>query len=39
MSDTGVKKVSSAHSPTGEQEQVLLASGKQVSMQMDQSAD
>lgn len=34
MNDTTVKKVSSAHSPSGEQGQVYLVSGKRVSMRM-----
>ncbi len=34
MSDTTVKKVSSAHSPTGEMGQVYLASGTRVSMRL-----
>src|SRR5215213_3201945 len=34
MTDTTVKKVSSAHSPTGDQGQVYLASGKRVSMRL-----
>jgi quercetin dioxygenase-like cupin family protein len=34
MSDTTVTKVSSAHSPTGDQGQVYLASGKRVSMRL-----
>ena len=34
MTDTTVTKVSSAHSPTGEQGEVYLASGKRLSMRM-----
>ena len=34
MTDTTVKKVSSAHSPVGDQGQVYLASGKRVSMRL-----
>lgn len=34
MTDTTVKKVSSAHSPVGEQGQIYLASGKRVSMRL-----
>ena len=34
MTDTSVKKVSSAHSPTGDQGQIYLASGKRVSMRL-----
>jgi hypothetical protein len=34
MNDTTVKKVSSAHSPTGDQGKVYLASGKRVSMRL-----
>ena len=34
MTDTTVTKVSSAHSPTGEQGEVYLASGKRVSMRL-----
>lgn len=34
MTDTTVKKVSSAYSPKGEQGQVYLASGKRVSMRL-----
>ena len=34
MTDTTVKKVSSAHSPVGEQGEVYLASGKRVSMRL-----
>src|SRR5215204_4829422 len=34
MTDTTVKKVSSAHSPTGDQGQVYLASGKRMSMRL-----
>lgn len=34
MADTTVTKVSSAHSPTGDQGEVYLASGKRVSMRM-----
>jgi quercetin dioxygenase-like cupin family protein len=34
MTDTTVKKVSSEHSPTGDQGEVYLASGKRVSMRL-----
>ena len=34
MTDTTVKKVSSASSPTGNEGQVYLASGKRVSMRL-----
>jgi quercetin dioxygenase-like cupin family protein len=34
MTDTPVTKVSSAHSPTGDQGEVYLASGKRLSMRM-----
>jgi quercetin dioxygenase-like cupin family protein len=34
MTDTTVKKVSSAHSPVGDEGQVYLASGKRVSMRL-----
>jgi quercetin dioxygenase-like cupin family protein len=34
MTDTTVTKVSSAHSPTGDQGEVYLASGKRLSMRM-----
>jgi quercetin dioxygenase-like cupin family protein len=34
MTDTTVKKVSSAHSPAGDEGQVYLASGKRVSMRL-----
>lgn len=34
MTDTTVTKVSSAHSPTGDQNEVCLASGKRVSMRL-----
>jgi quercetin dioxygenase-like cupin family protein len=34
MTDTTVKKVSSTHSPVGEQGQIYLASGKRVSMRL-----
>ncbi len=34
MTDTTVMKVSSAHSPTGDQGEVYLASGKRLSMRM-----
>jgi hypothetical protein len=34
MTDTTVTKVSSAHSPTGNQGQVYLASGKRMSMRL-----
>jgi quercetin dioxygenase-like cupin family protein len=34
MTDTTVTKVSSAHSPTGDQGQVYLASGKRMSMRL-----
>src|SRR5919112_3871016 len=34
MTDTTVKKVSSAHSPVGDQGQVYLASGKRISMRL-----
>jgi quercetin dioxygenase-like cupin family protein len=34
MTDTTVTKVSSAHSPTGDQGEVYLASGKRVSMRL-----
>jgi quercetin dioxygenase-like cupin family protein len=34
MNDTTIKKVSSAHSPTGDQGEVYLASGKRVSMRL-----
>ena len=34
MNDTTVKKVSSAHSPTGHQGEVYLASGERVSMRL-----
>ena len=34
MTDTSVTKVSSAHSPTGDQGEVYLASGKRLSMRM-----
>jgi hypothetical protein len=34
MADTTVTKVSSAHSPTGDQGEVYLASGKRVSMRL-----
>ena len=34
MTDTTVKKVSSAHSPLGDEGQVYLASGKRVSMRL-----
>ena len=34
MSDTSVKKVSSAHSPTGEQGEVYLGSGRRVWMRL-----
>src|SRR5215216_4592098 len=34
MADTTVKKVSSAHSPVGDEGQIYLASGKRVSMRL-----